>query len=310
MSVNGKVKVFGGLGKRFGSIQTLYLMLLPGIAYFIIFKYLPMWGILLSFKDYSPFLGFFKSPWAGLKHFNRLFTEYMFWSLLRNTMLISIYNLLFFFPLPIILALMLNEVKNQRFKRIVQSLTYMPHFLSWVIIVGIFYTLLTTDGGIINGLLESLGMEKIPFLTDVKWMRPILVIQTVWRELGWGTIIFLAAISSIDVQLYEAAVLDGANRFRQMIHITLPSIMSTIVILLILRLGRIMDTGYEQIYLMLNSMNRPVGEVFDTYVYSVGLTQGQFSYGTAVGLFKSIIGLILVYGSNRISKLWGEEGIF
>ncbi|MFB5673386.1 ABC transporter permease [Paenibacillus terreus] len=290
--------------------RWMYVLLLPGVLYFVIFKYFPMAGLVMAFQDYKPHLGFWESPWVGLKHFERFFTEPQFWMLFRNTFLLAVYNLVFFFPLPIILALMLNEVRVKMFQRFVQTVVYLPHFVSWVVAVGIFYVLFTTEGGVVNEFIARLGMEKIPFLLSEEWFRTMIVSQSIWKEAGWGTIIFLAALSGVDLQLYEAARIDGAGRWRQLWHITLPAIRSTIVILFILRLGSFLDTGFEHIFLMLNSMNREVGEVFDTYVYMKGLTQAQYSYSAAVGMFKSLVGLVLVIGANRLAKKMGEEGVY
>jgi putative aldouronate transport system permease protein len=290
--------------------HRLYIMLLPGIVYFLIFKYLPMWGVLIAFKDYQPFLGFFDSRWVGGKHFVRFFGDPLFWMLLRNTVVLAFYNLIFFFPMPILLALLLNELRLQLFKRIVQTLVYIPHFVSWVVIVGITYTFFTTEGGLVNEMIEQAGGEKLNVLVSADWFRTMITAQVIWKETGWGTILFLAALSGVDPTLYEAARIDGANRFRQLWHITMPTLRSTIVILLILRLGNFLDTGFEQIYLMLNAMNREVGEVFDTYVYTSGILQGQFSFSTAVGLFKSAVGLVLVLSANYFARKVGEEGVY
>jgi putative aldouronate transport system permease protein len=296
--------------ERITKDRWLYFMLVPGILYFVIFKYFPMWGVVIAFQNYQPIKGFFGSDWVGAKHFIRFFNDPAFWMLFKNTFILAIYNLVFFFPLPIVVALMLNEVRKQAFKRTVQTLVYIPHFFSWVVVVSISYVLFTTEGGAVNELIAALGVEKIGFLLDENWFRTIITSQVIWKESGWGTILFLAALSGVDPQLYEAARMDGANRWKQLWNITLPSIGSTIVILLILRLGSFLDTGFEQIFLMLNAMNRQVGEVFDTYVYTAGITQGQFSYSTAVGLFKSIIGLVLVVSSNWFAKKCGQEGIY
>lgn len=295
--------------KRILRNRWLYLMMLPGVLYFVIFKYVPMYGVMLAFKNYQPFLGFIKSDWVGMKHFDRFFGDPLFWSLLKNTFILAMYNLLFFFPLPIVVALLLNELRMETYKRFIQTLVYIPHFMSWVVIVSIAYLFFTTEGGLVNEAIEAMGGEKINFLLSPDWFRGFITAEVMWKETGWGTIIFLAALAGVDTQLYEAARMDGANRFRQLWHITLPAIRSTIVILLILRLGHFLDTGFEQIWLMLNSMNREVGEVFDTYVYSTGISQGQYSYSTAVGLFKSVVGLVLVAASNYLSKRFGEEGI-
>ncbi|MCR8632487.1 ABC transporter permease subunit [Paenibacillus sp. N5-1-1-5] len=290
--------------------RWLYLMLAPGFFYFVIFKYIPMWGVLIAFQDYQVFQGFLASKWVGLKHFERFFGDPVFWMLFRNTFVLAFYNLVFFFPLPIVIALMLNEVRKELFKRTVQTLIYIPHFISWVVVVGIAYIFFTTEGGIVNEWIAALGWEKLNFLVSEAWFRTMVVSELMWKETGWGTIIFLAALAGVDPQLYEAAHMDGANRLRQLYHITLPAIRSTIIILLILRLGSFLDTGFEQIFLMLNPLNRQVGEVFDTYVYSIGIQQGLFSYSTSVGLFKSVIGLVLVLSANYIAKRFGEEGVY
>ncbi|WP_019639604.1 ABC transporter permease [Paenibacillus fonticola] len=290
--------------------RWMYLMLLPGVLYFIIFKYVPMYGVTMAFQDYKPHLGFFGSPWTGMKHFIRFFSEPQFWMLFRNTIILALYNLIFFFPLPIILSLMLNELRRERFKRFVQTLIYIPHFVSWVVVVGIFYILFTTENGILNELIYRITGEKIAFLLEADWFRTMIVSQAIWKEVGWGTVIFLAALAGVDLQQYEAARIDGAGRWRQLWHITLPAIRSTIVILLILRLGNFLDSGFEQIFLMITPTNREVSEVFDTYVYTKGMTQAQYSYSAAVGLFKSFVGLLLVLGSNWLAKKFGEEGVY
>lgn len=288
----------------------MYLIMLPGLAYYFIYKLLPMWGIIIAFKDYQPFLGIWQSDWVGLKHFQRFFAEPQFMVLLRNTFLLGLYEIVFYFPIPIMLALMMNEVRHEAYKRFVQTASYLPHFLSWVVVVGIFFLLLSVEDGAVNHMIAAFGMEKIAFMTSENWFRTLYVVQNIWKDAGWGTIIFLAALASVDVQLYEAARIDGAGRWRQLWHITLPAIRSTIVILLILRLGNFMDIGFEHVFLLINPLNREVGEVFDTYVYRMGIMQGQFSYSATVGLFKSAVGLVLVAGANYLAKKFGEEGIF
>ncbi len=305
-----KPKQSSELKRRLIKNRALYQMILPGFLFFVIFKYIPMGGLFIALQDYQPYLGILNSPWVGFEHFERLFTEPMFFTILRNTLLLFLMNLLFYFPIPIILALMLNEVRRDAFKRIVQTIVYIPHFMSWVIIVSISFVMLSMDRGIINELLVLMGLEKVNFLMSNEWFRPMYVLQIIWREAGWGTIIYLAAMAAIDPGLYEAARIDGANRFRQIWHITLPSIRSVIMVLLILKIGDVLELGFEHIYLLLNSMNREVAEIFDTYVYTAGLRQGQFSYSTAVGFFKSVVGLILVMGANWLSKKAGEEGIY
>ncbi|ANY69158.1 protein lplB [Paenibacillus sp. BIHB 4019] len=298
------------LRRRIMKNKAIYLMILPGLLYFVLFKYFPMWGLVISFQEYRPYDGILGSDWVGFKHYQRLFTEPMFWTIFRNTIILFLMNLIFFFPVPIILAILLNEVRLQAFKRFVQTIVYIPHFMSWVIIVSISFVMVTMDGGMINEGLDAMGMQKINFLLSDEWFRPMYIVQVIWREAGWGTIVYLAAIAAIDPQLYEASRMDGANRFRQIWHITLPSIRSVIVILLILKIGDVLELGFEHVYLLLNAMNRNVAEIFDTYVYTAGLKQGQFSYSTAVGFFKSFVGLVLVMSANWLAKKFGEEGVY
>lgn len=290
--------------------KYLYILALPGVLFFLMFKYVPLWGLSIAFKDYSPYQGILQSPWVGLEHFRRFFSNPDFLNLFRNTLAISFMNLFLFFPLPIVLAILLNELRNQRFKKTIQTIVYMPHFLSWVIIVGITFLLLSQSEGVINELLAAAGFAKIDFLTNPRLFWIILTIQNIWKDAGWGTILFLAAIAGTDPQLYEAAKMDGAGRFRQMWHITLPSIRNVIVILLILRIGHTMDVGFEQVFLMMNGAVSDVSDVFDTYVYRAGIQQGEFSYSTAIGFFKSVTGLILVIAANRFAKKMGEEGVY
>ncbi|OGX60524.1 MAG: protein lplB [Paenibacillus sp. RIFOXYA1_FULL_44_5] len=296
--------------KRLKRDKWMYLLLTPGLFYFLIFKYLPMWGVLISFQDYQPFLGFFKSHWVGFENYKNFFMNPDFYRLLRNTFILAVYNMIFFFPIPIVLALLLNEVRISFYKRIVQTLVYVPHFLSMVIIASISFVFLGMQDGIVNQIVKSIIGHPINFLGSTQWFRPMIIGQIIWKESGWGTIIFLAALSGVDLEQYEAAIIDGAGRFRRIWHVTLPAIRSTVILLLILRLGHFLDNGFEQILLMTNSLNRSVADVFDTYVYFVGITQGAFSYSTAVGLFKSLIGIALVFGSNHIAKRFGQDGIF
>jgi putative aldouronate transport system permease protein len=290
--------------------KWMYLLLTPGLLYFIVFKYVPMWGVLIAFKNYQPFTGFWKSEWVGFEHFRIFFQNPDFFKLLRNTLILSFYNLLFFFPMPIILALLLNEIRVALFKRTIQTLIYVPHFISMVIVASITYVFLTTEGGVVNAMLQQYTGHKIDFLASPHWFRPMIILQTIWKECGWGTIIFLAALAGVEVEQYEAAYVDGASRWRQTWHITLPSIRGTIIILLILRMGDVLDNGFEQIYLMQNALNREVSNVFDVYVYLLGITQGAFSYSTAVGLFKAVVGVVLVLGSNWLAKRFGQSGIY
>ncbi|WP_445322072.1 ABC transporter permease [Paenibacillus sp. FSL M7-0420] len=285
-------------------------MILPGLLYFIIFKYLPMGGLIIAFQNYQPFQGITGSEWVGLKHFIRLFTEPTFMQLLRNTLILFAMNIVIFFPLPIIVALMLNELKGRYLKNWIQTIIYIPHFMSWVIIVSITYVFLTVDGGVINELIASLGGTKISFLTSSEWLRTIYILQIIWKELGWSTIIYLAAITVVDPQLYEASEMDGASRLRKTWHVTLPAIRPVIITLLILKIGSTLDLGFEHMYLLLNSLNRSVAEIFDTYIYTAGLKNGQLSFSTTIGMFKGVVGLILVMLSNKLAKKMGEDGVY
>ena len=292
--------------------KWLYFMLVPGIIYYVIFKFYPATYLVIVFQDYFPTLGVTGSPWVGFDNFRRMFTSnavYSFPLLMKNTILLAIYNLIFYFPVAIILALLLNEIRNFTYKRILQSFVYLPHFLSWSVLVGLVY-LFIGPTGVINKMITSNGGQAIQFLLNPAWFRPLIVMEVIWKEAGWGTIIYLAALSGVDEQLYEAAVVDGANRFHQLWHITLPAIRPTIVTMFILRMGSFMDTGFEQIYLMRNAINRQVAEVFDTYVYVEGIVNGNFSYSTTVGLFKSLISLVLVMTTKKVANKLGEEGIF
>jgi putative aldouronate transport system permease protein len=304
--IKKRQKILAGLKTN----KILYLMIFPGVLYFLIFKYLPMAGLIIAFQDYQPFLGILGSPWVGLKHFIRLFTEPTFFMLLKNTLILFALNLVIFFPLPIIVALMLNEVKNRYFKAGIQTLIYIPHFMSWVIIVSISFIFLNVDGGIINEFLALIGLEKISFLTAPDWTRTVYIVQIIWKELGWSTIIYLAAITAVDTQLYEAAEIDGASRLRKTWHVTLPAIRPIIITLLILKIGSTLDLGFEHMYLLLNSLNRSVAEIFDTYIYTAGLKNGQLSFSTAVGLFKGLVGLVLVILANKLAKKFGEDGVY
>lgn len=296
--------------RSFKKYWDLYLIMLPGLAYFIIFKYLPMGGIVIAFQDFSAFAGIRGSEWVGLTHFRNMFMDSEFYSVFKNTLLISLYKLVWGFPGPIILALMLNEVRNMLYKRSIQTLVYLPHFLSWVIIGGILINVLSPSTGIINQLLGMIGLEPIFFLGSKEWFRTILVASDIWKEVGWGAIIYLAALSSIDPQIYEAAVVDGANKWKQLIHITLPSLMGTIVILFVLRLGSVLDVGFEQIFVLYNPLVYDVADVIETYVYRTGITQAQYSFTTAVGLFKSVISLILVVLANKAARKLGQDSLW
>ncbi|MDR1902207.1 MAG: sugar ABC transporter permease [Treponema sp.] len=306
-----KAKKRGQLVKiNFLKDRWLYFMLIPGLVFFTVYKYGPMFGLSLAFKNYRPFLGYWGSKWVGLEHFRRFFGDSTFLQLFSNTLTLSLLNILFNFPTPILFALLLNEVRNRYFKKFVQTVTYLPHFLSWVVVAGLSYVMFTSAGGVVNEIIKAMGFPAVNFLASEGMFRPMIVGQSMWKETGWGTIVYLAALSGVDMEQYEAARIDGANRLQQLWHITLPSIKPVIITMFILRLGSIIDSSFDQIYNMQNEMNRTVSEVFDTYVYNTGITNGQLSYAAAVGLFKSVVGFILVVSADRIAKKAGEEGIF
>lgn len=293
--------------------KYLHILALPCVLYFIVFKYLPMYGIIIAFKDYSGsggFWGIIDSEWVGLLQFRRFFNSVYFYRLTRNTLLISGYRLIFGFPMPILLALLLNEIRNIHFKKTVQTITYMPHFLSWVVVAGLVTTFLSPTSGPLNILLKQFGIEPIYFLGEKKYFRSILVISSIWKEIGWSSIIYLAAIAGIDPTLYEAATMDGARKWQKIWHITLPSIKEIIVIFLILAVGRILDENFEQILNLYNELVYEVADVYETYVYRQGLVEGLFAYSAAVNLFKAVISLIMVYGTNKIAKRIGAEGLW
>jgi putative aldouronate transport system permease protein len=295
---------------RLNHYKWLYLMLIPGIAYFAVFKYAPMYGVTIAFQDYLPFLGYSGSPWVGLKHFEALFSGPDFPRIMGNTLILAALHVLITFPAPIIVALLLNELRVTWLKRAVQSSIYIPHFLSWTIVASLTFLLFGLDPGPITKVASSLLGHRVDFLADPLWFRPLIILQSLWKGTGWGTIIYLAALTGVDPNLYEAARIDGASRWRQMWHITLPAIRSTVVVMAILLTGNLLDTGFEQIFLMTNSLNRSVADVFDTYVYIMGITQGAFSYSTAVGLFKAVIGIVLIFGSNWLARRSGQSGLF
>ncbi len=302
---------------RFGQLVSdvkkdwgLYLMLLPGIIFLIIFKYSPMYGIVIAFKDFNIFDGLEASPWVGWANFERLVGSSEFANVFRNTLIISIYKIVFLFPLPILLAILMNEIKNMIFKRSIQTIVYLPHFLSWVIVSGLFLDMLSTNGGLVNRAIEYLGGKPIAFFMDTEVFRPLLITSAGWKEAGWGTIIYLAAITSIDMQLYEAAKMDGAGRFRQMWHITLPGLVPIMTLMFILRLGSILEAGTEQILVMYNSIVYGVADVIGTFVYRAGLGQQDYSFASAVGLFESVIGFTLIVTGNYLSSKFLKRGIW
>jgi putative aldouronate transport system permease protein len=280
----------------------LYLILFPSLLLLIIFKYIPMAGIIYAFQDYNVFGGVRNSPFVGLQHFRELFSSDEFYRILRNTLIINFYKLAFWIPLPIIVALLLNEARLLFFKRIVQTTIYLPHFLSWVIVAGIFSNLLSTNGGLVNESIVGLGGEPVKFLLDPDYFRHVIMTSAMWKEVGWGTIVYFAAIAGINPQMYESAVIDGASKFKQMIYITLPNLLSTAVLMALLSIGHILTNSFEQILVMYNSAVYDVADVIETYVFRNGVGQMQYSYATAVGLFSGLIGFMLVVSTNALCR--------
>lgn len=297
------------ISKDFMVNKSLYLMVLPVLLYFIIFKYVPMYGASIAFKNFSIAKGITGSSWIGFDHFQRFFSSIYFGRLLKNTFVISLNTIFWGFPAPIIFALALNEVKKRGLKSVVQTLTYLPHFISLVIIIGLVKKFTVSDG-LINDLIVFLGGERVPMLQIPKFFIPIYVTSEVWQTFGWNSIIYLAALSGIDEQLYEAAKIDGANRWKQTIHITLPSISPTIVILLILRIGRVLSVGFEKIILMYSPATYEVADVISTYVYRTGLLEMNFSYSTAIGLFNSLLNFTFLILANKISRRFSETSLW
>jgi len=290
--------------------KALYFLSIPGILYFLLFKYVPLFGSVMAFQDYNIFKGYLGSAWVGFDHFQRMFQYPDFLSILKNTLILAFYSLGFSFPIPIILALLLNEIRKVFFKRTLQTIIYMPHFLSWVVIGGIAIEILSPRSGFVNNIITMIGFDSIYFMGEESYIRTILVSSGIWRDAGWGTIIYLAALTSINPDLYEASEMDGASRWRQMLSITLPALMPTITILFLLQIGHFMDFGFERVSVFLNTLNAGKGEILDTYIYTVGLLERQYSYTTAIGLFKSVVGLVLIMTGNTLSKKMTGEGLY
>jgi putative aldouronate transport system permease protein len=296
-----KKRTLGSIYKKFMKEKLLWLMVLPGILWYFVFCYVPMYGLVIAFKNFSPFRGIWESAWVGFKWFEQFFSSQFFWRLIRNTLLLNVYSLIFSFPVPIILALFLNEIQHSFFKRVGQTISYLPHFISTVVIVGMVVNFLT-PGGIINNFLNIFGFAPINFMIKPEWFRTIYIGSGIWQSAGWGSIIYLAAMSGIDQQLYEAAIVDGASKVKQLWYITLPCILPTIIILFIMNIGHILSIGYEKILLMYNSSTYETADVINTYVYRRGIISGEFSFGAAVGLFQSVINFVMVILANKISK--------
>lgn len=302
-----------GLKRGFAEYKKnwpVFMLLVPGLVYFVIFHYIPLYGVTIAFKDYKLLEGILGSEWVGIKYFKMAFASVDFWNSFKNTLIISFLKLIFCFPAPIILALMLNEVRNIKFKKVVQTISYLPHFLSWVVFGGVIISFLSPSTGFINILIKSMGFEPIYFVADNRWFRSILVITSIWKEIGWGTIVYLAALNGVDMELYDAAKVDGAGKWKQMWIVTLPSIMPSIVIMFIFQVGAIVNDDFDQIFNMYNPAVYKTGEVISTYIYKIGIEGMQYSLSTAIGLFKNIIALILIVGTNYLCKSFDEYALW
>lgn len=289
----------------------LYLFLVPGILQMVLFKYLPMGGLLIAVKDYSITKGVGASPWVGLFNFATLFSSSSFLEVFRNSLINSFLLFIWAFPAPVILSILLNEMQCVSYKKAMQTILYLPHFISWVVVASIAMSILgTSAGSVINDILARLGKPKISFLSDPKYFRTVLVGTSIWKNSGWGTVVYLAALAGIDPALYEAAVVDGANRLQRIYHITLPCILNTIVVMLILNIGNLMTNNFEQTWLLRNNLNKSVSEVLETYSYKIGLQENKFSYSAAIGMFQSVVGCVLLLTSNYVSKKTGGNGLW
>lgn len=295
--------------KKAWNYKWLYVMLLPVILYYAVFKYLPMYGITIAFKDYNIFKGINGSKWVGFSVFQKILSNSNFWLSIRNTLLLNFASLIVSFPFTILTALLLNEIKCEGFKRITQSVLYLPHFISWVVVAGIAYNIFALRTGTINNILGHFGFSRIPFLSDARWWIVTYVVMGVWKSVGWGTIIYLAALTGVDETLYEAAYLDGATKVQRLFYITLPSIKSVIVTMLIMNISQMMSIGLDAPLLLGNSKVLSVSEVISTYVYRIGIEKAQYSQSTAIGLFQSLVNIVILFAADRFAKLIGEEGI-
>ncbi|WP_042459462.1 ABC transporter permease [Neobacillus dielmonensis] len=296
--------------KKMGKSWELYLFLLPTLLYFVIFKYVPMYGLQIAFKDFIAVDGIWGSPWVGFDHFQRFFQSYKFWDLLKNSLLINTYQLIFAFPLPIIFALMLNQVTHTRFKKLVQTVTYAPHFISVVVLVGMILLFLSPSSGFVNNFIQLFGGEPIYFMGSESWFKSVYVGSEIWQTTGWSAIIYIAALTSIDPNLHEAAIVDGASKFQRVLHIDLPGIMPVIMIMWILQIGHFVTLGYQKILLMQNDLNIGSSEVIQTYVYKSGILNSQFSYAAAIGLFENAINFILLIMMNQFAKKMKQQSLF
>lgn len=298
------------IGKALKKDILLYVMLLLPIVYFIVFKYIPMAGVVVAFRRYQAGRSIFGSQWVGLRYFTMFIGDGTFWNVFKNTILLSFYNLLFGFPIPVIFALLLNELKGRYIKRFVQTVSYLPKFFSTVVVVGMIYVILSPSTGIVNKILVLLGYQSIYFVNESSWFRAIYVISEIWQFMGWNAILYIAALSNVDTQLYEASEIDGANRWKQTWHITIPGIMPTIVITFILAVGYMLSVGFEKILLLYSPSIYDTADVLQTYVYRIGLVGNNYSYSTAMGLFQSVISLVLIWMVNQFAKKFSETSLW
>jgi putative aldouronate transport system permease protein len=294
--------------KRIKKDRLIYFFVIPGILFYFVFSYLPLYGIVIAFKDFRISRGISGSSWAGLKYFEQLFSTPDFFKVLANTVIISLYKIVFSFPVPIILAILLNEIGNKRFRSVAQSLMYLPYLISWVILGGIIYNMLSMDG-ILNGFREMLGMQPILYLGEKQYFRFLLVITDIWKNSGWFAIIYLAALTKINSELYEAATVDGASWLRKIWHITLPGIKDVMIVLFIISMGHLLSAGFEQVFVLYNQRVYETGDILDTFIFRYGILQGRFSFAAAAGLFMSLVSAILLLVADRISKRSGERGL-
>ena len=297
-----------GLARHFREFWPYYVMILPGLTFLILIKYIPMAGSVIAFQNVSLRKGIWNSPWVGLENFQKLLSYDDFHRVFRNTLILGALKTILIFPVPIILALMMNEVRNVHMKKSIQTVVTIPHFISWVIVGGLTFDLLGA-GGLFNQVRALLGLDMLLPMQKSAWFRPVYVFTSIWKESGWGTVVYLAAISGIDPGLYESASIDGASRFRQMLHITLPMILPTAVTLFLINIGSFLDLGFDQVFNLYTPMTYDVADIFDTYVYRSGIQQGKYSFSTAVGLFQSVVGIIFLVGANSLAKKFGERGI-
>ena len=298
------------LGKNIRKNIGLYIMLAIPLAWYIIFKYIPMYGLQIAFRRFNPTLGITKSPWVGITYFKQFFESYYFKDILWNTVSLSLFTMVIGFPMPIILALLINEIKNTKFKKAIQNITYMPNFLSIVVIVSMLTLFSNRDYGLFNKITGLFGAAPVDFMSKPNYFQPLYVFSNVWQYMGFNAIIYIAALSSVDQEIYEAASIDGATRMQKIIHISIPCIMSTIIVLFIMRIGNLMSVGFEKVYLMQNSVTLSASEVISTFIYKNGIQKGQFSYSTAVGMFNSVINFILLISANFISKKSTKTGLW